>query len=364
MADSLATLLRTLTRDRWRDEVPFSADLSATSGEIHDAGTDEDRAEALGKWLQRHQPCLFGRIAAQRGLLTYCFLSAADMQEGDDHVRAKIQTARTDWSAEAFAGRRSGFIIALVSRDLDRALPDDIVCRIAKRLTSLYLLIDETNVDRIYLDSLRLEANLPTRPTWEWDVGVNYFSSHGDGRWWHDHRIPVGMALSMNSVGHMVKATIQAQIGQELQQRLDVLDFEQVDSTVDSLGRALKLAMMTIDRAAKTTSGRATWLLPRDRDTPSTCPFELPSSLAGKDFCAYGGFYHTDVTLPSLYFRPDVDRPNDASELLLDLTYLDDNVSDPIDRLRAARGRRIRSEGDAGGDQRYSKRGKALPRQA
>ena len=42
--------------------------------------------------------------------------------------------------------------------------------------------------------------------TWEWLAGVNYFCAQGDRRWWHDHRIPGGMALSVNSVGHLAKA--------------------------------------------------------------------------------------------------------------------------------------------------------------
>ena len=79
--------------------------------------------------------------------------------------------------------------------------------------------------------------------------------------------------------------------------------------------------MMTIDRAAETSSGRATWLLPHPgSDSVPRCPIKLPSSLADKNHCEYAGYYHTDVTLPSAYFRPDVDRPADQCTQQLDLS--------------------------------------------
>ena len=113
---------------------------------------------------------------------------------------------------------------------------------------------------------------------------------------------------------------------------------------MDSIDKALRMAMMTIDRAAETSSGRATWLLPHPgSDSLPRCPIKLPRPLADKNHCEYAGYYHTDVTLPSAYFMLDVDRPEDQCVQRLDLTYLNEAAADPIDRSRTAGGRRIRA---------------------
>jgi hypothetical protein len=296
--------------------------------------------------------------------MSYCFLTEDDIIKGDDFIRDKIQASRTDWSAQALTGARSGFLIAVICPRLTVATPGPAVAEFARTLLGLYLLIDEEQIelDKIYLDDLRLEASLPGRPMWQWDVGVNYFSAQGDRRWWHDHRIPASMALSMNSVGHMVKATIQAQAVSDLERRLNADLGERADSKLDSLSKALRMAMMTIDRAAETSSGRATWLLahPGSGLLPR-CPIELPANLAAKNHCEYAGYYHTDVTLPAAYFRPDIERPTDLEFQRLDFTYLNEVTADPIDRSRTASGRRVRGSQREGGSEAYSKRRRAEP---
>src|SRR4051812_11061489 len=85
--------------------------------------------------------------------------------------------------------------------------------------------------------------------------------------------------------------------------------------------------MQTIDNASDAVSGKATELLPLPADPTSlpveTCPFKLPGKLGDKNYCAYRGYYHTDFTLPSEYFRPDVKRPTEIKPFDdLDFTYL------------------------------------------
>ena len=364
MSGTLTHFLNCLEFDPWRSNIGFSSDMEAALRKMSAAPSDSERSSVLSNWLQHHQPCLFGRIAAQRGLMSYCILTTADVEKGDDFVREKIQASRTAWSAAAFDGAKSGFLIAVVSSQLAEAKPNETVAAFARALVGLYLQIDEEHVDldKIYVDDVRLEALVPGRPTWQWDVGVNYFSAHADGRWWNDHRIPAGLALSMNSVGHMVKSTIQSQAVSDLERRLNAECGERADSKLDSLDKALRMAMMTIDRAAETSSGRATWLLP-DSGPGSVpqCPIDLPPLLADKNHCEYAGYYHTDVTLPSAYFRPDVDRPRDQYVQRLDLTYLNEAAADPIDRSRTASGRRIRATARADSIARQSKRRRAHP---
>ena len=263
MGSTLVQLISCLESDPWRSRVGFSSDMEAALRRMSEVSSDEERSAVLSDWLQQHQPCLFGRIAAQRGLMSYCILTTADVEKSDDFVRDKLQASRTAWSKAAFDGARSGCLIAVVSPELADAKPNDTVAAFARTLVGLYLQIDPEHVelDKIYLDDVRLEAPLPGRPTWQWDVGVNYFSAQADRRWWNDHRIPAGLALSMNSVGHMVKSTIQSQAVSDLERRLNTECGERADSKLDSLDKALRMAMMTIDRAAETSSGRATLAL-------------------------------------------------------------------------------------------------------
>jgi hypothetical protein len=85
--------------------------------------------------------------------------------------------------------------------------------------------------------------------------------------------------------------------------------------------------MQTIDNASNAVSGKATELLPLPKDPTELpvqeCPFKLPPKLQDKNFCAYRGYYHTDFTLPSDYFRHAVERPSETKPFDdLDFTYL------------------------------------------
>jgi hypothetical protein len=164
----------------------------------------------------------------------------------------------------------------------------------------------------------------------KWKAGVNYFSSHADGRWWRDHRIPGGIGFSTNSVGHLAKSGKLLALLNSYTQELGLDPSDRSAPRIDSLARALQFAMQTIDSASDAISGKATELLPLREHTsngmPLKCPIQLPRALADKDFCSYRGYYHTDYTLPHEYFRPDVQRPNDIQPFDdLDFTYLFDN---------------------------------------
>ncbi len=283
------------------------------------------------------------------GLLSYCVLTEGDLQEGDERVRAKIQAARTEWTRQGFQGKKSGFVVLLVSPTITRAVPDANLQALAQRICSLYLL-DDVVPGKVFMDEIFLEIPGQTSTTWRWHVGANYFCANGDRRWWNDHRIPGGLAFSMNSVGHMVKSGVLAGKLNEMNEILAGHEAPLVTTKVDSLSKALEMAMRTIWLAAETKSGKATRLLPmhtnsRPTSTPR-CPVELPSFLKGFDHCHYEGYYHTDVTIPEEYFRPDVDRPPTQGSYDLDFTYLfHDTVENPAFSTMGT-GRRVRSLSD------------------
>jgi hypothetical protein len=337
---SIAKLLQNLSPDVWRQREEFSQDVAFCNRQILDGSkSDEEISVLLRDWLAINQPCFFGRMASGAlDLLSFCILRENDLAESDAHIRDKIKRFRLQWKREAFLGRRSGFIILAVSRRIVEAEPNEAMKELAKRLCFLYLR-EEIKEDEIHMDRLTLEvAPTPENPGessfYEWFVGVNVFATAGDKRWWHDHRIPGGIGFSMNSVGHMARNGSLHRLAEPgatgllkpLQGRLGI----------DSLGTALKFAMLTINGAQDAPGGKATCLRRLDQQeynslTPK-CPFAhaVPPKLQLMNYKDYDGWYHTDVTVPSDYFHPDVNRPAAVVKKKLDFTYLfDDSIENP-----------------------------------
>lgn len=146
------------------------------------------------------------------------------------------------------------------------------------------------------------------------------------------------MAFSVNSVGHLVKSGMIANAMEELEKTMGAPEEGYPDTKVDSLDKALEWAMRTIGLASDTISGKATELLPLPADLNELpipqCPVKLSPVVVDKNSCEYLGYYHTDYTIPSEYFLPDVERPPGLKPYSLDLTYLfNKNVDNPDFRL-------------------------------
>jgi hypothetical protein len=146
-----------------------------------------------------------------------------------------------------------------------------------------------------------------------WRVGVNYFSAQGDGRWWRDHRIPGGMAYSMNSVGHMARTRAEAMLGRNAGLADDCRDVPRERLTY----WALPTAMKTIGPPEEGGT-RGTWLAERgrfaeDREPPTYDErHRVFDNLARFSENRYLGSYHTDETIPSPYFDASITRLTEA----------------------------------------------------
>jgi hypothetical protein len=283
--------------------------------------------DALQEWLRGtpNQPCIFGRIAAAADRISFCILTEADVAKGDDHIRDVIQRDRRIWKADAREGAKHAFIVAIISETLAFAAPDETLHSIATRLCDLYL-FDQPRVVKRH-DALVLKTN--GGPFLKWFVGVNVFASQGDGRWWQDHRIPGGLAFSMNSVGHMARVFAERRFtGRVIG-----------DATVDKLRFwALPTAMRVISDASKRPRF-GTCLM--ERDAAKHCPvvparirdevfkdLDEPArakalgSLAGYSEHLYRGWYDTDESVPPAYFHVVAERPAELQMLPLYFTYL------------------------------------------
>ncbi len=136
MQPSLLELIGRLESDPWRNTRGFSRDLL----EVQDVLFNDSKSGtvAISQWLEKYQPCVFGRAAAKLGLVRFCVLREADFSS-DDAACEIIQESRRKWTADAFDGKASAFIVLLVSPRIANAVPNNDVLAVAHRLCTLYL---------------------------------------------------------------------------------------------------------------------------------------------------------------------------------------------------------------------------------
>ncbi len=309
----IGVLIEDLPQDPWRARNPFCPDMQACHDVLFKAGsTRAEMAAALDNWLTNQQPCRFGQMEAKQHRLAYCVLTENDLERGDDHVRMRIQEDRDDWKRRARVGESHGFVILAISPRIARATSGPELLRLARHLCDLYL--GQDDLDRILLDDLVLEIQTESvREFRAWRVGVNYFSAQGDGRWWRDHRIPGGMAFSMNSVGHMARTKAEAMLGRDPRLAGDCRDVPRERLTYWALPTAMKTIGPPLEG-----STRGTWLaergqFPEDREPPTFDQrHRVFGSLARFSENRYLGRYHTDETIPSVYFDESITDLADA----------------------------------------------------
>src|ERR1041385_431198 len=140
--NSVAHYFSLLAPDVWRNNVGFSPEIELANASLFQARSDAEAAAILGQWLEKWQPCLFGRIAAKSDALTYCFLTENDLRESDEFISNKIQSKRLEWTRLGFEGCKSGFVVLAISPQLASAVPSPAILELARRLCFLYLQTD------------------------------------------------------------------------------------------------------------------------------------------------------------------------------------------------------------------------------
>jgi len=333
-------LYLSLERDSWRDQHPFSEDVATASKLLnHPFATDGDREAGLSLWLQKRQPCLFGRIAA-RDFMHYTFITDADLLGCDQHIGSVIRAGVLAWKRRSlrpevtFSTPAHGFMLVLLSDRLALARPDKQLSRLAERVRALWGCPSTTGSHgTVYFETLYLE-NPADRSVVKFTFSVDFFAAQGDGRWWHDHRVPAGIAFTANSVGHMRRYR------------------EWYEKRNGQVEWVLKTAMGTIDLATQTAYGKATWLKDLSNGRPVVdriaCPFADPSTvkegLRNKDWTRYGGHLHTDHSIRSEFFdeRPDKSPQVMRKEYLQDFAYLYDVAA--LDHVRFVAGQNVSRE--------------------
>ena len=256
------------------------------------------KIKAYRAWLEKNQPCVFGKAAATNKNVYICLLEEHEilrMQGGDADVADTLQDHRQAFKRLALEGRVSSFVILLTSRHLITREPSEQLKEISRRLMELYMQVrikdDTFHTEREYVFLRR-----PDNSVLKFATLPNIFCAQGDGRWWHDHRTPGGIMITSNALGHFTYA------------RSRKADLDQ-----GSCASALEQAMRTIANARKDPSdGKnkfahcpATFLVPRQENDPT--PLKPTSDFAGNSPDHYGGYFHTDHLIPSVFFQRDRD---------------------------------------------------------
>jgi hypothetical protein len=306
----------TLVPDNWRVENDFSPEISEAHKIIfHPFASDQAKIRVITAWLKRFQPCVFGRIAAQMNRVHFCLLNDSDFYLSDEDLQQKIQAERILWKQRCLHHERpeDGFLLWAVSPRLAYSSPVTLL-PLTLLLRSLYIPAAEPDIKSNDLSWETLYLRRPDgKSCVRFRFSLDFFAVQGDGRWWHDHRIPGGMGFTANSVGYMIKSR------------------EWYESKSDQTIWGLKLAMETVDEAVQTKWGKAIYL----RDLPKTgpfrggnCPFSsnetLKPRLVGRDWSGYAGRLSTDHSIRKELFSESPSPPENLPEWNMDLRYLYD----------------------------------------
>jgi hypothetical protein len=245
-----------------------------------------EKAATLRNWLARHQPCLFGRIAA-KGLMGFgfdlCWLSEGDIRSGDMHLSSKIQRARREWKDRAAQGLSHGFLVMFNDSRLARAKPGPRLVEVCRRVGDLYLVeAAPVEADVIYTEAM------PLRTPEGWflfKAGCNIFYTGAHRTLNHDRRMPGGILISVNSPGHLANSLMLRGL---------------TVSFANTVRDMKSLAVRSVGNGGIGNANTSSTSWHTRQPNESECPHIGNAGGLNPDaITRYSAFYHTDVLVPS-----------------------------------------------------------------
>lgn len=344
--EDLGTLLDALRRDPFRDEHPFSEDLRDAHAVLHHPfATFDERVEVLKRWFLKRQPCNFGRMAGKYGFVHFCILTERELMAGDKVVAAKISEEKRLWKQKAFDDRRNpphAFMLVIASPRVALAAPDGELRRFAEGIRDLagFRPARRASLENAVSSDLLYLRHPTDGNCYGFQFNLDFFASAGDGRWWHDHRVPGGIAFTANNTGHM-RAWQEWYSEDRGQDRSEFF----VKNAMYTIAQAHASHGAATERpegspADPLAEGRVTWLRDLVDDKPMkdvACPFATgaPDRLAGKDWSTYEGLLHTDHAVRREFFEESSQPPTRSRPYLMDFTYLYDKREQDYVRFTA-----------------------------
>jgi hypothetical protein len=328
MMETLATLHDRLVLDFPRQAGGFSPDIEkANEVLLSFRAQDSERQRAMDLWLSSRyaQPCVFGKIAAGQHKMFYCFLTAEDIRQSDHHVHSKVSAARKLWKHRALDDTalgvtpEHGFMLVVCERTVAYAAADENLEAFSLHLQRLVGWPERAGErGNAIADEWLYLRNPATKEIVKFTFSVDYFASAADCQWWHDHRVPGGIAFTANSLGHMARY------------------LEWYGGKTRRTEWALLHAMRTIDSAAKEHPHcPATYLLNLENGEPiqqftwrGESPLPLALEHQGKDCGSYKGHLHTDHSIRNEFFRSSNCPAHKSDPYHMDFAYIFDRDAD------------------------------------
>jgi hypothetical protein len=198
--------------------VSFGADIDDAHAVLLDPdATKNEKETVLRGWLQRYQPCLFGRLAARqargpaasKGLaIDVVIVDEHDLDQGDVHVTRVLQHARRQWKDRAARGESSAFMMLFTSPALAHARPSEELATVIQRLAGLYLPeVGGIERDVVYTEALPLRDGAGECALFKASTQLFYSGAHLMRN--HDRRFPGGVAIVVNAPGHYARTLVQ-----------------------------------------------------------------------------------------------------------------------------------------------------------
>lgn len=377
-----AKLFDQLREDSWRREHPVSSDIADVEKVMfHPYAWEDEIVQALRAWCTKRQPCNFGRVAAKYGAIHFCFITERNLRAGDRAVAEKIAESKRLWKRRAVSDRKSpphSFMLCVIAPRLSLAAPDRNLFDFASHIRDLAGWTPNKNqVDGQEVSGDYLYLKHPTDGFYYgYQYNVDFFATAGDGRWWHDHRLPGGIGFTANATGHMrAFQELYLEPGSNKGDwflRNAMFTISQAHPTKKHSGdgpektppaangevspeagpaktpERYNPSPHASDPAHPANEGRVTWLRDLEDGKPfkkSACPFSgaIPKVFEGKDWTTYEGLLHTDHAVRPEFFDGREYPATAAQPYLMDFTYLYEKAES--DNVHFTAGVRV-AEGD------------------
>ena len=270
----------------------YGPDIQRAQERMADA-SKSDQAAALMDWARNSQPCFFGRLGASRKqniMIDVCVIDEADVQRGDDYLRGTLREHRAAWKERARNGESDSILYFFSSQTLRDVRPSILLERIFTKIADLiFPEFGGVHADTIYTEAIPLAMN---DDLFLFKAGINFFHTAAHGTPNHDRRIPGGILVSVNSVGHYANNLVR--IGD-------------CASLAEAVQAVRKIAWMSIGNGGTGLSPThsTSW---HNINPERTCPMhprpkQIPENFDTDEYAAY---YQTDVMIPSELTTLDV----------------------------------------------------------
>lgn len=265
----------------------FGVDIDAVHGILLDPDADREvKIDRFNAWLGQYQPCLFGRMAAKKAKrldMDICWLDQQDLNQGDRALSAHIQAARRRWKTRASEGRSHGFLVMFNCRELAYARPSPALVQVCRKVADLYLIEHApVQTDMIYTEAVPLRGRDGLLRLFKGGMNLFYPGAHRTRN--HDRRVPGGLLLSINSVGHYANTLV------------DVGAAASIEAAVAYVGGMARKSIGNGGLGCPHMPS-TTWHQVKVELVSASQPRSQGSAGASPRW--YSGLYHTDVLIPT-----------------------------------------------------------------